>query len=101
MTGIILAGFGFGSFVFSFVAIAIVNPDNEAPYELPNGNLVYSEEIALRVSPRTHQIIPSNNSVFPLGSKINDSPRNIVFCPGSNCSHSSQKQPKLHTTRIS
>lgn len=49
VTGVILAGFGFGAFVFSFFALGIVNPDNEAPYELPNGNIVYSEEIAERV----------------------------------------------------
>ena len=28
VSGIVLAGFGFGAFVFNFVATAIVNPDN-------------------------------------------------------------------------
>jgi len=49
VTGIILAGFGFGSFVFSFMALDIVNPDNAKPDKLPDGNIVYSPEIAERV----------------------------------------------------
>lgn len=42
-TGIIIAGFGFGTFIFSFVSTSIVNPDN-APRELDptSGDIYFS-----------------------------------------------------------
>ena len=50
VTGVVLGAFGFSAFVFSFVALAVMNPDNEDPIILPNGHLIYSEEVASRVS---------------------------------------------------
>jgi len=49
VTGIILGASGLGAFIFSFIAQAIVNPDNEPPIEMEDGNLIYSPEIACRV----------------------------------------------------
>ena len=50
VTGVVLGAFGFSSFIFSFVALALINPDNEQPTMLPDGHLIYSPEIASRVS---------------------------------------------------
>ena len=50
VTGAILGAFGFGAFIFSFVAQAIVNPDNEQAEELADGRLIYAPDIAARVS---------------------------------------------------
>lgn len=41
VTGVILGAFGFGAFVFSFIAKAIVNPDNVKAVELSDGRLMY------------------------------------------------------------
>ena len=49
VTGVVLSAFGFSAFLFSFLALAIMNPENEDPTMLPNGHRIYSEEIALRV----------------------------------------------------
>ena len=58
VTGVILGAFGFGAFVFSFVAQAVVNPDNVAAELLPDGKLIYPPEIAERV-PRLFYILAS------------------------------------------
>ena len=50
VTGVVLGAFGFAAFVYLFVALAVMNPDNEDPIKLPNGHLIYSKEIASRVS---------------------------------------------------
>ena len=49
VTGIILGAFGFGAFIFSFIALSIVNPENVAAEKLADGRLMYSAEIAARV----------------------------------------------------
>ena len=49
VTGVILGAFGFGAFIFNFVAQAIVNPENVQPVELSDGRLYYAPEIAERV----------------------------------------------------
>ena len=49
VTGVILGAFGFGAFIFNFVAQAIVNPENVQPEELSDGRLYYAPEIAERV----------------------------------------------------
>ena len=50
VTGVVLGAFGFSSFIFSFIASAIINPNNEQPMQLSDGNIIYSPEIAARVS---------------------------------------------------
>ena len=50
VTGVVLGAFGFSSFLFSFIGSAIINPYNEQPMMLPDGNMLYSPEIAARVS---------------------------------------------------
>ena len=49
VTGVILGAFGFGAFVFSLIAQAVVNPENVRAEELVDGRLIYSPEIASRV----------------------------------------------------
>ena len=46
VTGLVVACFGFGALVFSFICQGIVNPENEQPEELPNGESMFSEDIA-------------------------------------------------------
>ena len=48
-SGIILCGFGFGSFIFGFISTALVNPNNESPVEQPDGDKLYSYEVAENV----------------------------------------------------
>lgn len=48
-TGMILGAFGFGSFVFSFVALAVINPDN-VKAEVYDGQKLYPPEVAIKVS---------------------------------------------------
>jgi len=48
-SGMILCGFGFGSFFFGFIAKALVNPDNEVPELVADGDKIYSYEVAERV----------------------------------------------------
>lgn len=46
VTGMILCGFGFASFIYGFIAEALVNPHNVAPVEVPNGDKIYDISIA-------------------------------------------------------
>mmetsp|Transcript_21833 Transcript_21833/g.21568 ORF Transcript_21833/g.21568 Transcript_21833/m.21568 type:complete len:216 (+) Transcript_21833:370-1017(+) len=40
VSGVIVAGFGFGSFIFGFISIAIANPDGEKPdHPVPGGKI--------------------------------------------------------------
>mmetsp|Transcript_43040 Transcript_43040/g.31425 ORF Transcript_43040/g.31425 Transcript_43040/m.31425 type:complete len:130 (-) Transcript_43040:833-1222(-) len=48
-SGMILCGFGFGAFFFGFIAIALVNPNNEEPVVVENGDKLYSYDVAERV----------------------------------------------------
>lgn len=49
-SGSILAGYGFGTFIFSFITTAIVNPDDEQRIKDPvNGEMYFSQEVADRV----------------------------------------------------
>lgn len=52
MSGIIIGGFGFGTFIFGFISTSIVNPNNEkAETVLPGDkNRYFSKEVADRVS---------------------------------------------------
>jgi MFS family permease len=53
VTGIIVAGFGFGAFFFGFISTAILNPDdlssNIVPPDSVSMDRLYPEEVALRV----------------------------------------------------
>jgi hypothetical protein len=51
VSGMIVGGFGFGTFIFAYISSAIVNPDNERPVLMPNGDRLYEWEIASRVNP--------------------------------------------------
>ena len=46
VTGIVLCGFGLGSFVFDLISTAVVNPDGESPKE---GTNIYSDKVSQRV----------------------------------------------------
>ena len=65
MTGIILGASGLGAFIFSFIAQAVVNPDNAQAELLPDGNLIYSPEIAARL-PRLLYVLAVCFSVLGL-----------------------------------
>jgi len=50
VTGIILGAFGLGSFIFSLISIAVVNPQNANPTVLaPNGSMFFDATVAARV----------------------------------------------------
>ena len=55
-TGVILGAYGFSGFIFSFISLAVVNPDNIDPQYLPNGDMIYSTAIVSRV-PKLLEII--------------------------------------------
>jgi OFA family oxalate/formate antiporter-like MFS transporter len=42
VSGIVIGGFGFGSFAFSYVWFAIANPNNETPEEKVEGGTIFS-----------------------------------------------------------
>jgi OFA family oxalate/formate antiporter-like MFS transporter len=44
VSGIIIGGFGFGSFIFSYVCLAIANPNNSLPLLPVDGGSIFSEE---------------------------------------------------------
>jgi hypothetical protein len=48
--GIILGAFGFGSFVFSFLALAVINPDNVKAEIYEDGRKFYPPSVAENVS---------------------------------------------------
>ena len=48
-SGIILCGFGFGSFIFGFITTALVNPDNESAVKMPDGDHLYTINVANNV----------------------------------------------------
>jgi hypothetical protein len=39
VNGMIVGGFGFGSFFFGFISTALINPDNEKSQEIVNGTV--------------------------------------------------------------
>jgi len=45
VTGIIISGFGFGAFVFSFVCTGIANPNNLSPEEVSPGVFMFTTEV--------------------------------------------------------
>ena len=49
VTGIILGAYGFSGFILSLVSLMIVNPENKSPVNYPNGEMLYTKEIAARV----------------------------------------------------
>ena len=50
VTGICLGGYGFGSFIFSQISSAIVNPDKDEPIDDSTYDInFYKESVALRV----------------------------------------------------
>lgn len=46
ITGLVIGSFGFGSFVFGFVWLALVNPDGISPQKDVAGGKVFEGEIA-------------------------------------------------------
>lgn len=51
MTGIIVGGFGFGSFIFNFVSTAIINSDNEKPDLYVEGSRIFSQQHIIDMTP--------------------------------------------------
>lgn len=50
VTGICLAGFGFGTFIFARISSAIVNPYHEQPIDDPTHDMnFYEYDVAMRV----------------------------------------------------
>ena len=49
ITGIATAGFGFGSFIFTFVSTKLVNPNGDNPTHVDNGVNYFEKEVADRV----------------------------------------------------
>ena len=58
VTGICLGGYGFGSFIFSQVSSAIVNPGKDKPIDDPTYDInFYAESVALRVPKMIRQLV--------------------------------------------
>ncbi|CAI2368758.1 unnamed protein product [Moneuplotes crassus] len=58
VSGIILSGYGCGSFIFSFISIGIANPDEEqADYPIPGGNIFNPESPVSSRAPAMLRII--------------------------------------------
>lgn len=49
VTGFIIGGFGLGGLIFSYLAAVLVNPSNLLQEETPEGDRIFSEEVAQRV----------------------------------------------------
>ena len=49
VSGIIIGGFGFGSFIFGLIAMELVNPENKDPIKVQDGDPLFEKEIAERV----------------------------------------------------
>jgi hypothetical protein len=49
ITGLVVGAFGFGAFTFGFVCYGSVNPNNEMPITLSDGNTMYGPDIAENV----------------------------------------------------
>ena len=50
VTGITLAGYGFGSFIFTHISTKLVNPNNDYPIKNPNSDIdFFGPEVADRV----------------------------------------------------
>lgn len=46
VSGVTLGGFGFGSFVFGFIAMALANPHNASTHKVANGDSMFDWEVA-------------------------------------------------------
>jgi len=44
VSGLIVLGFGFGSFIFGFISLAVANPDNENPTFKVQGGKIFSPD---------------------------------------------------------
>ena len=51
VTGIIVGGFGFGSFIFSFLSTAIINPNNEKPDLRIDGGRIFTQQHIIDKTP--------------------------------------------------
>ena len=60
--GLILGAFGFGSFVFSYLCLLVVNPDNVHTEIYQDGRKFYPPEVAARVSQASYNVDRSRNS---------------------------------------
>ena len=49
VSGIVLSGFGLSSVIFTLIAQAIINPENENPSVIDGNDKFYSEEISEKV----------------------------------------------------
>mmetsp|Transcript_36777 Transcript_36777/g.33005 ORF Transcript_36777/g.33005 Transcript_36777/m.33005 type:complete len:164 (-) Transcript_36777:852-1343(-) len=49
VSGIIVAGYGFGSFTFNLIAVALVNPDNESASVEIDGHKYFTSDVYDRV----------------------------------------------------
>ena len=49
ITGIATAGFGFGSFIFTFISTKLVNPNGDNPTHIDNGVNYFEKDVADRV----------------------------------------------------
>ena len=58
ISGIVVGGFGFGSFIFGFVAQALVNPDNvKADIPVTGGNIFDSDTEIVHNVPRMLRVL--------------------------------------------
>jgi MFS transporter, OFA family, oxalate/formate antiporter len=51
VTGIIVGGFGFGSFIFNFISTAIINSDNLKPDLMVDGSRIFSQQRIIEMTP--------------------------------------------------
>ena len=57
VSGLIVAGFGFGSFIFSFISIYVANPDGEeATFEVAGGKIFGPDSSVSHNAPRMIRI---------------------------------------------
>lgn len=58
VTGVCLGGYGFGSFIFSQVSTAIVNPNHEDPIDDPSNEInFYDRKVAMNVPKMIRQLV--------------------------------------------
>ncbi|CAI2363853.1 unnamed protein product [Moneuplotes crassus] len=71
VSGIILAGYGLGPFIFGYISSAIANPENESPTHAVEGGVIFSPDH--QISTRAPQMIRVNALAW-LGLIIISSP---------------------------
>lgn len=77
ISGAIIAGYGFGSFTFNMIALALVNPNNETATVVHDGHSYFGEDVASRVPFMLRILAIIYISVGAIGCLLVKMPRTI------------------------